>query len=67
MARITYEVVKYKATKHVRYPDGRTRTRYKTFEQTINPFNRGPDGCVKTRSEILQELSAEAAAWRAEP
>lgn len=66
MGRITFEVVKYTATKRVRCPDGRTRTRQRTFEQTINPFNKGADGAVKTRPEILEELRAEAAAWKGE-
>jgi hypothetical protein len=67
MPRLTFEVVKYTATKRTKGDDGRMRTRQKTFDQTINPFNKRADGCVKTRSDIMEELRAVAAAWKSAP
>ena len=37
--------------------------RRKTFEQTVNPFNRNTDGSVKTRDEVAEAVKAEALAW----
>jgi hypothetical protein len=42
---------------------GRFVQRRKTFEQTVNPFNRNADGSVKTRDEVSEAVKAEAAAW----
>jgi hypothetical protein len=41
---------------------GKKRTRTLTAEQTVNPFNKGADGNVKTREQIAREVSAEVAA-----
>lgn len=41
--------------------------RQRTFEQTINPWNKTSDGKVKTYKHIYPELEAKAAAWKAEP
>ena len=46
---------------------GKKVRRQRTFEQTINPFNKTSDGQVKTFKHIYPELEAEAAAWKAEP
>jgi hypothetical protein len=68
---VTYEQVKWPVTKKVTCAAcgrGRKLTRSTTFTQTINPFNKvkeGPRaGQVKTRTEILRELQAEANAWQ---
>ena len=42
------------------------RRRQKKFWQTINPFNLNEAGTPKGRQEILEELKAEAAQWKAE-
>jgi hypothetical protein len=46
---------------------GKKCKRSKAFYQTLNPFNKNADGSVKTRSEILSELHAEARKWSLEP
>lgn len=46
---------------------GKAATRSTTFEQTLNPWNKHPDGCVKSARDIGRELATEAAAWSAEP
>jgi len=43
------------------------RTRYKTFSQTLNPWNKKADGTVKTSEDILKELHQESLAWKLEP
>lgn len=46
---------------------GKRLTRQKKFWQTLNPFNRRPDGLPKTRDDILNELRQELEAWRQAP
>ncbi|MFC5799087.1 hypothetical protein [Streptomyces formicae] len=46
---------------------GKKLRRQRTFEQTINPWNKTADGEVKTYKHIYPELEAKAAAWKAEP
>lgn len=43
---------------------GKRRKRQKTFEQTINPFNRNAAGQPKTRREIWKELDEQSRAWQ---
>lgn len=43
---------------------GKKLIRTRTFEQTINPWNKNAAGEVKSRSEILEELKEEAADWQ---
>lgn len=43
------------------------RTRTEKFFQTLNPYNKNKAGEIKTRVEILEELSAEKSKWMAEP
>jgi hypothetical protein len=42
---------------------GKTITRSRTFEHTVNPFNKRPDGGVKTWDEVRADVNAEADAW----
>lgn len=43
---------------------GRRVVRYKTFGQTVNPFNRNAeDGSVKTVVEIQRELADQGQSW----
>lgn len=46
---------------------GKKVRRSKTFWQTLNPFNKLPDGTVKDRRDIMRELRDEANAWRGQP
>lgn len=43
---------------------GKKLTRQTTLSQTINPFNKNPDGSIKTRADIWQALRAEAETWQ---
>ncbi len=63
-----FEEVKFHSVKHGTCPGcGNKTSRKKTFYQTINPYNRTVDGIVKDRRTIVNELAAEAAAWRKLP
>jgi hypothetical protein len=46
---------------------GKKAARSMKFSQTINPFNKMPDGTKKTRHDILAELRIQVAEWRKEP
>jgi hypothetical protein len=46
---------------------GKKCTRTKVFSQTLNPFNTNPDGSVKTRDQIMDELRPKAAHYRGGP
>ena len=41
--------------------------RSKTFEHTVNPFNKHPDGTVKTHQEVQADVRAEGIAWAKTP
>lgn len=43
---------------------GKGAERSREFSQTLNPFNRNPDGSVKTALEIRREVNAAAKAWQ---
>jgi len=42
---------------------GKTATRSKTFEMTVNPFNKNPDGTVRTRREVWNAVNDKANQW----
>lgn len=42
---------------------GRRVRRSRTFGMTVNPFNRNPDGTVRTTAEVRAAVNAEALAW----
>ena len=42
---------------------GKAVRRQRKFSQTLNPFNRNPDGTVKNVRDIQEELSVEAGQW----
>lgn len=65
--RYTFDVVKLKAQKSGKCKCGKRVTRSTTFEQTLNPWNRRPDGCPKNRGDIMKELVAESDAWKLLP
>jgi len=59
-----FEVVPFRATKTVKCLGcGKILRRAKTFDQTINPYNRNAQGMRKSREEIMAELRAEADTW----
>ncbi len=40
---------------------GKRRTRVLTGHQTVNPFNRRPDGITKSRQEVIDSVMTELA------
>ena len=42
---------------------GKTVVRRRTFKHTMNPFNKNPDGTVRTYLQVLERVNAEADAW----
>lgn len=61
---ITFEVVKFRRSVVGRCPRCNARVvRTRTFEQTVNPFNRNDDGSVKTRPEVLASVKILAEVW----
>lgn len=65
--RVTFEEVSITGTKSGICPRcGKKVSRHKKFYQTLNPFNLGPGGLPKSRSEIAVELTVEREKWWAE-
>lgn len=46
---------------------GKKCSRSKTFERTVNPFNRNPDGSEKTHAEVQADNREDAKRWAAQP
>jgi len=46
---------------------GKYGRRQNTFTMTVNPWNKNPDGTVRSRSQIYVALGEQARAWEAEP
>lgn len=66
VTRLTFEEVAIKATRRWIDPaTGRKRQETMKFSQTLNPFNKTPDGRVKSRAQILEEIKAQRDAWLA--
>lgn len=42
---------------------GKATVRSQTFSQTVNPWNRNPDGAMKTHAEVAAAVREKAAAW----
>lgn len=64
----TYWRITAKATRRARCPGcGKATTRSRTFEMTVSPFNKNPDGTVRTPSEVAAAVRAEADAWQPDP
>jgi len=61
---VTFEKVRQGISKHGACPvcGGRV-TRSRTFTETVNPYNRGPDGQPKTKGQIMLDLVKRAEAW----
>lgn len=60
--RVTFEEVKTWGNRTI-VVDGKKKRQQKTFTQTINPYNRNPDGTVKTYAEVLESVNSERDAW----
>lgn len=43
---------------------GKRTVRQRTFEATINPFNRNAEGEIKTSAEVRADLLARARSWQ---
>jgi len=64
--KVNFQEVRLYATKSVKCPDcGKRLKRSRKFYQTMNPFNKLPDGTVKSADDIYRELRAQAKAWEA--
>jgi hypothetical protein len=64
---VTYDEVKATGTRRgVCKACGLRMIKQQTFTNTVNPFNKNPDGSVRTYDEVLARVRAEAAAWRPE-
>lgn len=59
----TFREVKIKGVKKWKGEDGKRHTTTRTFSQTINPFNKNKEGKIKSRDEIMTEITAERDAW----
>lgn len=65
---VTYERIKRTAVrKLVCARCGKRFRRQRTFENTISPFNKNPDGTVRTRREVEQNVASLAREWQPEP
>lgn len=61
---MNYQSIKVRPERRGRCPVcGKSSVRSRVFEQTLNPFNRNPDGSAKTAREVFRAVDAEAAAW----
>lgn len=61
--KVYFDVIKASATKKGKCFCGKRLTRSKTFEHTVNPFNKNPDGSVKTREEVYRDVQQKAKDW----
>lgn len=61
----TYTPVTHKATKRGACPEcGKTNTRSRTFEATVNPLNKDPEtGEPRTYGQVLETLRAKEPGW----
>jgi len=62
--KVSFQVVKAKRTIRGNcIVCGKKMTRSKTFEHTVNPFNKNLDGTVKTYLEVLKDVNNKADQW----
>jgi hypothetical protein len=65
---IRFQVVPMTVRKSVKCSScGKRLQRQRTFEQTLNPWNKNAAGEPKTVQEILQEHRANAGEWKQQP
>ena len=43
---------------------GKRVRRSRTFTQTVSPFNRNPDGTVRTRAQVSAAVVAKSRTWQ---
>ena len=66
--RINFQELKVYGSKNVKCSVcGKRVPRKKVFMQTLNPFNKLPDGTVKTTNDIYSELNLSIRQWRMNP
>lgn len=64
MTKVEYQVISIRGSRMEPHPEtGRKRRKSKMFSQTHNPFNKGENGEVKSKADILREVTAECRAW----
>jgi len=62
---VRFEPVKTSRQKSGKCPVcGKRVVRRKTFEHTVNPFNKNKDGSVRTFEEVLNRVNEEADNWQ---
>lgn len=62
--KVFYEEISVRGVRRWTDPcTGKRRQETKKFSQTISPFNRDKEGNIKTRSEILEEISKKRDEW----
>jgi hypothetical protein len=65
---VRFQVIPMTVRKSVKCSScGKRIQRQRTFEQTVNPWNKNADGEPKTVQEILEEHRVRAAEWKQEP
>lgn len=63
-----YQEVPLSVSKSGKCHCGKKLTRKTTLSQTLSPFNKNKQtGELKTHSEIIEELKADAEKWKQEP
>lgn len=68
MTTYTYTGPRVRASRKGDCPTcGKSTTRTQTFQATVNPFNKRPDGVVKTWAEVQTDVQAKADAWTPDP
>lgn len=63
MARFVFPEVSIRGRFSWKDSTGNCRTETRKCFQTINPFNKNPDGSVRTKDEIISSLKKERDAW----
>jgi hypothetical protein len=65
---VTYDVVKAGTTRKGPCPAcGKTTSRSRTFEETVNPLNLNEDGLPKSYPEVLKSVRDKSLAWDPDP
>jgi len=65
MPTYTYQEVSHREQRRVPCSGcGKKLTRTRTFTNTLSPFNKNPDGTVRTYAEVLAKVKAEGAQWQ---
>lgn len=64
--KIVFNEVSVKGVRRWTDESGKKRQETRKFFQTINPFNKNADGTVKTKEEILIEITKQRDLWLSE-